>query len=90
MQDNRKYYGQECQDDELNKKFRELHHALVDLVISFCKENNIDIDEASLSIDSISASIPYGQQEACTDSSLVFNKEIIHRGEEQEPYLYSM
>lgn len=41
-------------------------------------------------IDGISASIPYGQWEACTDSSLIFNKEITHRGEEQEPYLYSM
>jgi hypothetical protein len=90
MKDNRKYYGQECQDDELNKKFRDLHHALVDLVISFCKENDIDIDEASLSIDGISASIPYGQWEACTDSSLVFNKEIAHKGEEQEPFIYSM
>ncbi len=90
MNDNRKYYGQECQDDELNKKFRNLHHALVDLVISFCKENNIDIDEASLSIDGISASIPYGQWEACTDSSLIFNKEITHIGEEQEPFMYSI
>ena len=90
MNDNRKYYGQECQDDELNKKFRDLHHTLVNLVISFCKENDIDIDEASLSIDGISASIPYGQWEACTDSSLIFNKETTHRGEEQEPFMYSI
>ena len=85
MQDNRKYYGQECQDDELNKKFRDLHHALVDLVISFCKENDIDIDRASLNIDGISASIPYGQWEACTDSGLTF-----YNYNKEEPFIYSM
>ena len=89
--DNRKYYGQECQDDLVNQKFRVLHKQIVNAIIQFCKENDIDIDEASLNIDGISASIPYGQWEACTDSSLIFNKEITHRGgEEQEPYLYSM
>lgn len=29
-----KYFGQQCQDDTLNQKFRELHYKLVDEIIS--------------------------------------------------------
>ena len=36
-----KYFGQQCQDDILNQKFRELHYKLVNEIISFCIENNI-------------------------------------------------
>ena len=56
-----KYYGQQCQDDELNKKFRALHHELVNKIISFCKENNILIDEIHLNADGVDGSIPYGE-----------------------------
>lgn len=73
-EDNRKYFGQQCQDDEINKKFRELHKKIVDEIILFCKENNIEIDEFYLSADCLEESIKYGSWQACTDSSLVFNK----------------
>ena len=37
---NKKFPLQICQDEEITKKFRNLHTELVNKVISFCKENN--------------------------------------------------
>ena len=69
------FYGQQCQDKELNKKFRDLHHELVNRIISFCKENDIVIDDFSLSADHlVEQSIPTGKWQASTDSSFVFMK----------------
>lgn len=82
----KKYYGQICQDDEVNKKFRELHSELVNKIISFCEENNIIIDEFHLYADGVESSIPYGQWEACTDSCLEFYVE----GHDKDPYLISI
>ena len=73
-EDNRKFPGQQCQDEELNKKFRELHKYLVDQVINFCKCNNIVIDEFCLNADGLAESIPYGSWQSCTDSGLTFEK----------------
>ena len=64
----KKYPMQLCQDDNLTRKFRELHKELVNKIISFCKENNISIDEFHLNADGVSASIPYGEWQSCTDS----------------------
>lgn len=72
--DTRKYFGQQCQDDEINKKFRELHKKIVDEIISFCKENNIIVDEIHLNADGVAGSIPYGEWEACTDSYFGLDK----------------
>ena len=65
----RKYPMQICQDEEITKKFRDLHIEIVNKIISFCKENNIDIDEIHLNADGVSDSIEYGEWQACTDSS---------------------
>ena len=72
--DTRKYFGQQCQDDEINKKFRELHKKIVNEIISFCKENNIIVDEIHLNADGVAGSIPYGEWEACTDSYFGLDK----------------
>lgn len=72
--DTRKYFGQQCQDDEINKKFRELHKKIVNEIISFCKENNIVVDEIHLNADGVAGSIPYGEWEACTDSYFGLDK----------------
>jgi L-rhamnose mutarotase len=69
-----KYFGQQCQDDTLNQKFRELHKKIVDEIISFCKENNIVVDEIHLNADGVSGSIPYGEWQACTDSYFGLDK----------------
>ena len=72
--DTRKYFGQQCQDDDINNKFRELHKKLVNEIISFCKENNIIIDEIHLNADGVAESIPYGEWQACTDSYFGLDK----------------
>ena len=56
-----KYFGQQCQDDTLNQKFRELHHKLVDEIISFCKENELQIDGFHLGADGVYGFIFYGK-----------------------------
>ena len=72
--DTRKYPGQQCQDEELTKKFRAFHEELVNKVISFCKDNNILIDEFHLNADSLEDSIKFGSWQACTDSCFSFEK----------------
>jgi len=64
----KKYPMQICQDDNLTRKFRELHKELVNKIIFFCKENNISIDEFHLNADGVDGSIPYGEWQSCTDS----------------------
>lgn len=64
----KKYPMQLCQDDNLTRKFYELHKELVNKIISFCKENNISIDEFHLNADGVDGSIPYGEWQSCTDS----------------------
>ena len=73
-EDNRKYPGQQCQDERLNYKFRRLHLFLVNQVINFCKSNNILIDEFHLNADNLENSIKAGTWQACTDSCLRFDK----------------
>lgn len=73
-EDSRKYPGQQCQDNELNKKFRELHKNVVDIIIHFCKENNITINEFHLNADALEDSIKAGSWQSCTDSCLTFDK----------------
>lgn len=82
-----KYFWQTCQDEELNEKFRDFHTKLVNEIISFCKENNIEIDEFSLSADGVLGSIPYGEWQPCTDSCLSFYVEDRRDG---KPYLVSL
>ena len=72
--DNRKFYGQQCQDERLNYEFRKLHKFLVEQVIIFCKNNNITIDEFKLDADGLPGSIKEGSWQPCTDSGLTFMK----------------
>lgn len=92
--DTRPFPGQQCQDESINKEFRELHESLVNQVIDFCKTHNITIDEFYLNADCLKESIKYGSWNACTDSSLVFDKmtdeEYNRIKAQQEPYLFSM
>ena len=73
-EDTRKYFGQQCQDEELNKKFRKFHEDIVNQIICFCKDNDIIIDEFNLSADGLEDSIENGSWQACTDSSFSFIK----------------
>lgn len=70
----KKYPMQECQDEKITIAFRDLHYKLVNEIISFCKNYNIEIDDFHLNADGVAGSIPYGQWESCTDSALSFIK----------------
>lgn len=72
--DTRKYFGQQCQDEELNEKFRAFHKDIVNQIIKFCKDNNIMIDEFHLNADELSPSIECGKWIGFTDSSFTFMK----------------
>ena len=65
----KKFPMQICQDEELTMKFRALHLEIVNKIISFCKENNIDVDEFHLNADELHDSIKYGSWQSCTDSA---------------------
>ena len=85
MEEEPKYSWQQCQDEELNKEFSELHKKIVNEVIAFCKEHNLEIDEFHLGADGVRCSIQYGQWTPATDSSF----SIIRNGEEK-PVLWSL
>lgn len=73
-EDNRKYYGQQCQDEKINNAFRNLHKNIVDEIIGFCNAYGISIDEFHISADCLEGSIKAGSWQPCTDSSLRFDK----------------
>lgn len=75
------------ENTELNEKFRELHNELVNRVINFCKENNIDATDFALGADGLDDSIPYGYWTPGTDSSFGLYR---RNGRVQEPILYSI
>ena len=92
-EDNRKYPGQQCQDDEINKAFREFHEKIVNEVISFCNKWGITIDEVFLHADELEDSCKFGSWQPCTDSILRFDKfekdnKIID--DEYEPFLVNL
>lgn len=72
--EDKKYFGQQCQDEELNKKFRQFHKDLVNQIIKFCKDNNIIIDEFKLGADMLIPSIEKGEWCSSTDSYFSFLK----------------
>lgn len=62
-------------DNDLEKKWYDLHIELVNKVISFCKENNLkDITDVSLNIDCVDGSVGQGEWTAATDSSFIAMK----------------
>jgi len=63
------YPLQKSQDRDLKKKFDNLHVEIVNKVIDFCKENNIQIDEFNIYADGVRESIPFGKWTSVTDSS---------------------
>ncbi len=67
---------QKCQNEEIVKKFGKLHRKLVNEIIAFCKENNIEIDEFNLSADGVRESIKYGEWCPCVDSCFRFDESL--------------
>lgn len=67
-----------CTDDELKRKFFDLHVEIVDKIISFCKDNNVMIDEIHFNADGVRDSIPSGKWTSCTDSAFRLDVDIEH------------
>lgn len=84
----KKFYGQECQDVEITKKFRELHVKIVNEVISFCKDNGITVDEFYLHADGLDESIKFGSWQPVTDSQFELVKDA-EGDEDKETFLFS-
>ena len=93
-EDNRKYPGQQCQDDNINKAFREFHEKIVNEIILFCKGWNITIDEVFLHADGLKDSIKFEYWQPCTDSILRFDKFNNEKNntinDDQEPFLVNL
>ena len=85
--ESKKYIMQECQDEAINNKFRELHLKLVNEVISFCKENNIVVDEFFLHADCLDESIKFGEWHPSTDSVFELVNEV--GDNEKQTFLFS-
>ena len=73
-EDTRQFPGQQCQDEQINMAFRNLHKRIVDEIIGFCNAWNITIDEFHITADGLAESIPHGSWQSCTDSSFVTQK----------------
>ncbi len=84
------YYGQICQDIAVTENFRSLHKQLVDLVVKFCKDNSVEIDDFYLHADGLRGSIPYGSWQACTDSGFEMYRQEDIENENTDPFLYSI
>lgn len=81
------YPLQKSQDKDLKKKFYNLHVEIIDKVISFCKENNIEVDEFNIHADSVRESIPFGKWTSVTDSCFRMDEDL---GVENGKDIFSM
>lgn len=83
-------------EPELHEAFSKLHEDIVNMVIQFCKEHNLNnIDEFHVSADGLIGSVPFGKWCACTDSSMSLIKaEKDEHGwvmsERDTPFLYQI
>lgn len=92
--EDKKFHLQQCQDEEITKSFRQLHNEVVDLIIKWCHDNGVVINEFHLNADCLEDSIKAGSWQPCTDSELSFMKKFDNNYEierkNHEPHLYSM
>lgn len=63
---------------KLYEEFSELHNSLVNQIIQFMKEHNVQAEEVHLSADNLNESVKYGEWCPSTDSCLeLFNRDFI-------------
>ena len=73
----REVFGKDNIDNNvnINEKFKDLHHKLVNEIVDFCKKYNIEASSISLIADGLESSIEFGSWHPGTDSSFqLFNK----------------
>ena len=82
-------------DPELHKAFGQLHHKIVNMVVAFCKEHDLNVDEVSIGIDGILGSKDYGEWTCFTDSSMSMteikeDEEVGQYWDREHPFLYEI
>lgn len=82
-------------DTELHKAFGELHTKIVNEVIGFCKEHNLDVDRFRVSADGLLGSRDYGEWCPCTDSSMSMHTVVKDKNgcwhiDVEKPFLYEI
>lgn len=81
---------------ELHKAFGELHTKIVNEVIRFCKEYDLDVDEFVVDADGLLGSKKFGEWCPCTDSSMSMYIAIkdknghYYRVDRDKPFLYEI
>lgn len=61
-------------DPELHKAFGDLQERIVNEVIRFCRDHDLDVNEFSIRADGLRGSKPFGEWKAGTDSCMeMFN-----------------
>lgn len=79
-------------DPELHEAFSRLHEEIVDKVVAFCKEHDLDVDEFSVRADGILSSKKHGCWTFATDSSMALYsmKEDGKYVDRENPFLYEI
>lgn len=83
-------------DPKLHEAFSDLHDKMVNDVIKFCKEHNLDVDELHLNIDGIQGSRDWGEWTCSTDSSMsmyVWERDkdgVLAHINREKPFLYEI
>ena len=84
-------------DPKLHEAFSELHTKLVNEVIQFCKEHDLDVDEFTLNGDGLLGSKKYGEWCPCTDSFMEMRvikedekTEMWYVDRDGDPFLYEI
>lgn len=86
MKDSNSESIQKCQDKELTARFKEFHKKLIGDIISFCKKNNVYIDEFTFSGDFVKDSIIAGKWHPSTDSYFGMREDFT----DDKPFLVSV
>ena len=86
-----KYSYQICQDEKTIQEFSNLHHDIVNMVIKFCKDHELEVDEFYISADGLYGSLPFGSWQCFSDSSFsLYNFDFKKKKEERKPVLWSI
>ena len=88
----------ECEKNrnpELHKAFGELHTKIVNEVIQFCKEHDLDVDEFHVGADGLLGSKKFGEWTPSTDSYMnMYNRKVFEDGceyiDREYPFLHEL
>ena len=82
-------------DPKLHEDFGKLHKKIVNEVIQFCKEHDLEVDEFSVGADGLLGSKPHGAWCPCTDSHMAMytikkDKGGYYSVDRDKPFLYEI